>query len=75
MLLLLRKRLISWRQRLKRKHTEDRKNYRSASPPIKLQGEITSKNEQCLEAQPTKSALPLILVTDVDGKLAVPDSW
>jgi hypothetical protein len=73
-MVLLLDRFISWRQRLKRlrtavrRHTEDRK--RRASPPKEI-----SKNEMCLKAPCTNSALPLIVVTDVDGKLAAPDSW
>lgn len=77
-MLLLLERFISWRQRLKRlksafrKQTEDRK--RRACPPIKEREEI-SKYETCLKASCTNPALPLIVVTKVDGKLAAPDSW
>jgi hypothetical protein len=77
-MLVLLERFISWTQRLKRlrtavrRHTEDRK--RRASPPIQRREEI-SKREICLKAPCTNPALPLIVVTDVDGKLAAPDSW
>jgi hypothetical protein len=77
-MLLLLERFITWTQRLKRlrtairRHTEDRK--RRASPPIQRRDEI-SNNEICLKAPCTNPALPLIVVTDVDGKLVAPDSW
>jgi hypothetical protein len=78
-MLLLLKKLISQRQRLKRlktaarRHPENRTKYGSASPPIKEQEGI-NRNELCLEALHINTALPLIVVTDADGKLAVPDS-
>lgn len=78
-MLLLLKRLILQRQRLKRlktaarRHPENQTKYGSASPPTKRREGI-NRNELCLEASHTNSALPLIIVTDADGKLAVPDS-
>jgi hypothetical protein len=78
-MLLLLKRLISQRQRLKRlktaarRHPENRTKYGSASRPTKQQEGI-NRNELCLEASHINSALPLIVVTDADGKLAVPES-
>lgn len=77
-MLRLLKRLISWRQRLKRlsaasRHTEDRK-HGSASPAIMRRDEI-SRNELYLEASQTNSAFPVVVVTDVDGRLAAPDPW
>jgi predicted nucleic acid-binding Zn ribbon protein len=77
-MLRLLERLMSWRQRLKRlpaasRHTEDRK-HGSASPAITRRDDI-SRNELYPEASHTNSALPVVVVTDVDGKLAVPDSW
>lgn len=79
-MLLLLKRLISQRQRLKRsktaarRHHTNRLEYKSASPPAKRREDI-STNELCVEASRTNSELPLIVVTDADGKLAAPDSW
>jgi hypothetical protein len=74
------KRVIAWRKKLKtlkfaaRRHTQDRKKYRTAGPPIK-RWEETTKNGPCLQASRTNLAMPLIVVTDVDGMQATPGSW
>lgn len=66
-MLLLLKKVIQW-GKLKalkgtaRRHTQHRKKDRTASPPVK-------------QAPRANSALPLIVVTDVDGKQATPDAW
>lgn len=55
------------------RHTKDQK-HGSASPAIMQQDEI-SRNELYLEASQTNSALPVVVVTDVDGRLAALDLW
>lgn len=57
-----------------RRHIQDRKKYRTASSPIKLRGEIP-RDKLCQQASRTNSVVPLIVVTNVDGKQAKQDSW
>jgi hypothetical protein len=65
-MLLLLEWVIQWGRKLKAsKRTarrQDRKKHRTATPPVK-------------RAPRANSALPLIVVTDVDGKQATPDAW